>query len=356
MSWMEPGLKGKHSFRFASYDGTAWSAPGIIAEGNDFFVNWADVPSFVTHSDGTVLAHWLKKSGPSTYAYDVQLSLSKDGGAAWSVPITPHRDGTQTEHGFVSLFELTEKTFGLVWLDGREMIMAESSNHSAHGEGGMTLRSAVYSTDGRLLEEHLLDSLVCECCPTAATATHNGILVAYRDRSMREIRNIYAALYDRGTWSRPQLVFDDGWKIPGCPVNGPALATEGHTSAIAWFTAPEGNARVNLAFTNDDAVSFGKPIRVDDGKPLGRVGLILLPDGSALVVWLEYIEEGAELRGRIVSSSGAKGKSLLIAKMSADRASGYPRVARSGNRIFFAWTETGDVKNVKVAETLLQIR
>lgn len=354
LSWMEPGAKTKHAFRFASFDGSKWSAARTIAEADDYFVNWADVPSILPHSDGTLIAHWLNRSGPSTYAYDVQLSFSRDGGNGWSNPLTPHRDGTQTEHGFVSLFELPGHKVGLIWLDGRQMIMAEASDHSGHGSGGMTLRSAVFSTDGKLEEEHLIDPLVCECCPTAVTPTQDGILIAYRDRSPEEVRNIFTARLSQGKWSSPQLVFDDGWKIPGCPVNGPAFAREGNMTAIAWFTAPEGAAQVNVAFSNDAGTTFSRPLRVDGGKPLGRVGINLLPGGTALVVWLEYGDNTAELRGRLVSPTEDLQDSFLIASVSADRASGYPRVARSGRRVLFAWTETGSTKKVKVAEVLLQ--
>lgn len=60
------------------------------------------------------------KNGPGPYAYDVHISRSNDGDASWSRPLVPHRDGTATEHGFVSLFTTQDASLAAVWLDGRE--------------------------------------------------------------------------------------------------------------------------------------------------------------------------------------------------------------------------------------------
>ena len=46
---------------------------------------------------------WLEKSGSGTYAYDVRMATSKDGGRTWSKPFLLNRDGRKTEHGFVTL-------------------------------------------------------------------------------------------------------------------------------------------------------------------------------------------------------------------------------------------------------------
>ena len=34
-------------------------------------------------------------------------------------PVSPHHDGTQTEHGFASLFQAPGAGLGMVWIDGR---------------------------------------------------------------------------------------------------------------------------------------------------------------------------------------------------------------------------------------------
>src|SRR5258708_7811707 len=52
-------------------------------------------------------------------ASGIGIRQSGDGGRTWSAPLTPHRDGTATEHGFVSL-AAESGDLAAVWLDGRK--------------------------------------------------------------------------------------------------------------------------------------------------------------------------------------------------------------------------------------------
>lgn len=40
----------------------------------------------------------------------------------WTPLLTLHSDGSETEYGFTSLFQITGAGLGLVWLDGHAMI------------------------------------------------------------------------------------------------------------------------------------------------------------------------------------------------------------------------------------------
>jgi len=350
-SWLEKSADGRR-FRFAALEEDGWTAPVTIAEGDRFFANWADVPSIVALADGTLAAHWLEKSGPDTYAYDVRVRLSRDGGATWSPAVSPHTDGTPTEHGFVSMYDDPAGGLGLVWLDGRAMAGHAGGMDAMQAE--MSLRATAFDGDAPR-PETLVDGRVCECCPTTAVAVAGGIAIAYRDRAPDEVRNIAVARLADGRWSEPAHVHDDGWMIPGCPVNGPALASDGASRvALAWFTAPDDRPRVNVAFSADGARSFGDPITVDDGAPIGRVDAVLLPEGGALVSWIEQTPGGAELRVRHVAPGGARGPSARISEVNATRSSGYPRMVRAGGALVFAWTDAGDRTSVRVARAHLE--
>src|SRR5688500_16212712 len=82
LSWVERD-GARATLKFSERSGTAWSPARTVASGDDWFVNWADVPSVTRMADGTLVAHWLQKSGPGTYAYDVRLTRSKDDGKTW---------------------------------------------------------------------------------------------------------------------------------------------------------------------------------------------------------------------------------------------------------------------------------
>jgi len=201
----------------------------------------------------------------------------------------------------------------------------------------MTLRATTLAASGALGADVLVDDRVCDCCPTTAVRTARGVLVAYRDRSATEVRDISVARFEGGAWKPGGSVHADGWQIPGCPVNGPALATSGDVVALAWFTAARDEGRALVAFSRDGGATFGAPVRVDEGMPLGRVDLELLPDGSAVVVWIESSKGHAEVRARRVFDDGRRGAATVLASVGADRSSGHPRVVRSGNDLIFAW-------------------
>jgi hypothetical protein len=337
LSWIERLGEGRFSLRFATLENDAWSAPRVIAEGANWFVNWADFPSLVALPDGSLAAHWLVKSGPGTFEYDVTIARSFDGGKTWGKPFTPHRDGVKTEHGFVSLFAAPDGDLAAVWLDGREM---KSDAHDAHGHGDMTLRYVKIKRDGALADEAVLDARVCECCQTSAALTAAGPVVVYRDRSeaAQEIRDISVVRLQDGKWSRPRPVFADNWQLNGCPVNGPASAAAGRRVAVAWFTAAHNAPRVKLAFSDNAGESFGEPIAVDEGNPAGRVDVLLLDDGGALVCWLEKLPDGGAVRLRRIRPDGKREAALTVAPSGAARSNGFPQMARAGKQVTFAWT------------------
>jgi len=358
LSWLEPRTQAEgsgHRLRAARFDGAAWGEPVTVAAGDDFFANWADVPSVVEGADGELLAHWLAKLSGDTYAYGVHLARSTDGGATWQPLGLLHDDASPSEHGFVSLVPAAGGGFDAVWLDGRGMV-----GDTPPGGGTMSLRAARV-TDGVARRETLLDDRVCDCCQTAAVAIPGNdpdgrgprLLVAYRDRSPDEVRDVsllrgsldaVAADGDPtpdAAWSAPQPLHRDGWVIAGCPVNGPALAADGERVAAAWFTGADGGGRVRAALSTDGGAGFGPPLEIDAGAPLGRVGVAFAADGSgdAIVSWLGA-DGGVWLRR--VAGDGAAGAPFRLAVTSTARASGFPRLlggAAPGAGLWVAWVE-----------------
>ncbi len=349
LSWLEAQDGGVQAFKAAVLRDDGWSEPITIASGDDWFINWADFPSLLVGPGGTMAAHWLAKTPGSVYAYDVVLSVSGDGGETWTEPLSPHDDGTATEHGFVSLFP-RETGFGALWLDGREMAPggAADSGHG-HGPGGMTLRAALLDTEGRVLRGDLVDDLTCDCCQTGAAVTGAGPLVVYRDRTEGEIRDISFSAFRDGRWTAGRPVAIDGWQITACPVNGPAIDARGPDAVVGWFTgAPR--PMIRAAFWSDEEDGFLGVMDVSDDRPLGRVDAVLLADGSAVVSWLAATEtDDAEIRFRQVWRDGRQGADTVLARTAASRMSGFPQMTTSGGRLIFAWTVPGDPPVIRSA-------
>ena len=342
LTWMERLADSTYALRIASLAAgdTAWSDASTITHGKAFFVNWADFPSAIAMPDGRVAAHWLEYSGSGTYEYDVRIAQSTDGGRTWSEGIVPHRDGTKSEHGFATLYDAGRGLLGAVWLDGRKFA-GESPTRE------MTLAHTTLAGDGSLGAERLLDERICDCCQTSGAITARGPVIVYRDRSPEEIRDISIVRLVDGEWTAPRTVHEDGWHVEHCPVNGPAIDAVEEVVVVAWFTASPDTV-VNVAFSTDAGASFGAPVRVDGGRPLGRVDVELIDDESAVVTWLERGNAGTEVRLRTVARNGATGAPVVIGESADGRAAGFPRMTRQGDRLVFAWTVAGRPTSVVV--------
>lgn len=341
LSWIEKDGE-DHVLKLSRFDGGAFGEAREIARGRDWFANWADTPAVHVRADGAWIAHWLEKSAESTYAYDIRVTFSPDDGKSWSPAKTPHGDGTPTEHGFVSYFPADRQRTGMVWLDGRETGAARDGqdHHDGHGGGLMTLRTAMIESDGTIGPDRLIDESVCDCCQTASGTTELGPIVAYRNRTADEIRDIAVVRRTPDGWTEPRLVHADGWKIGGCPVNGPSLIAGGMRVVVAWFTMADDEPKVRFAISKDAGASFGPPVTRSPGTALGRVQLAWIDDGFAMS-WMEDDADGARLRIARYSLEGALQDNLVPGRLERGRVSGFPRMVAVGNRLLLAWTTSG---------------
>jgi hypothetical protein len=341
LSWIEKGDSGQVQFYYASMENDKWSAPERIAGGNDWFVNWADYPMIAVDKAGNMVAHYLAKSSTGTYSYDVNV-MYKPVGKEWIGPVIPHMDGTPTEHGFATLLPQNDGTFLLTWLDGRNTMGHEE--HEGHGGGAMTIRSAVLNMQGQLSQEMELDGRVCDCCQTAGVLTPAGPIIAYRDRTEDEIRDMAMVRWINGTWTAPVPVSIDNWNITGCPVNGPRLSAWDNTVGMAWFTAANGEPKVNVRFSQDHGATFGETHMLSN-ETVGRVDIAMVDASSAIVSWLATSDTASYIMSRRVDANGNQEKSITIAQTSSARASGFPQLTRWKNKNYFAWTHLEDERS-----------
>jgi hypothetical protein len=204
----------------------------------------------------------------------------------------------------------------------------------------MSLRTAVVRE--KIAPSEIVDERVCDCCSTTAALVGGEPLVVFRDRSQEEIRDIGIVRRQADQWSPTVPVAPDGWKIPGCPVNGPAVAVTDEDLFVAWFTAAGDSPRVQAAVSRDGGASFTEPILVDGDNPAGRVDLVSTGEGEAIVSWLASGTDNAQVKVGLLTSAGAAGKSVTVAETRSARASGFPRLERIEDHLYLIWVDVAE--------------
>ena len=345
LSWLEKQEQ-LHVFKYSKLESGQWSEPVPIASDSTWFVNWADYPMMAVNRSGNFLSHVLARSGEGKFHYDVKMFCSNNG-TEWTKSFLLNNDNKKAEHGFVTIIPYGEN-FLVTWLDGRNTIMEGIENMKGMDHGGdhgsMSLRAAILNSEGDKINEWELDNKTCDCCQTTAAITDNGPVVIYRDRSDNEIRDISITRLVNDSWTEPTPIYEDNWKIAGCPVNGPRASSIGNNLVTAWFSIVEEVAQVKVVFSSDGGGTFTQPIRIDQGKTIGRVDVLWLNDQAAVVSWME----GSEIKAVRVMRDGTVGTAINIAASSESRSSGFPQMTKSVNEIIFAWTDSQE-KTIKVA-------
>ena len=333
LSWISSKNKNKASLHFSQFKKGKWIKPQKIANGSDWFVNWADFPAHAINED-LIITSYLKKSDSGTYTYDVILNLQKLSGEKIKKDFLLNTDGVKAEHGFVSIIPNNNKGFFITWLDGRNTVEKKLDGHHKP----MTIRFAEITNTGEVINESELDEAACDCCQTSIAMTNNGPIVVYRDRSENEVRDIYTIRNINGVWEEPNPLHNDGWIINGCPVNGPKVAVNSTNLAIAWFTVFNDNPIVNVSFSKTNGDSFGIPFKLNDLDAIGRVDVAFLNNEEVIVSYMEVDDIGTYLRIKKVSVNGEISKPITISKIDGGRNTGVPQLEIINNEIFIVWT------------------
>jgi hypothetical protein len=182
------------------------------------------------------------------------------------------------------------------------------------------------ASDGTMSKTGVLDADTCTCCSTAIVKTSQGLLAAYRGHTPENIRDISLVRAAPSGWSQPRIAHADRWHIEACPVNGPHVDTHGERTALIWFTAPQDQPAVKLAFSKDGGADFASPLRIDTGNAIGRAQIVLLPENSGAAFWLEREAGAAKLMALNVGDGNTVGAPF---ELSRGANLGFPHAARA---------------------------
>jgi len=344
LSWINRQQGRRKALQFATYSlaGGWQSQPRTVAVGEALVANWADTPHMLGTPDGALWVQWLQGGKGVPSAYDTVLARSRDGGQSWTQLTQVNDDTGAAEHGFAALWADGADALGIAWLDGR----AQAGPHAKgeHGPGMMQLRANRFDLDLARGADAVVDASVCDCCQVDVAVASTGPLLAYRDRTEAEIRDIAVVRLQGGAWSTPKIVHADNWKIAGCPVNGPAIAAGKAGVVVGWYTEGGGQPTVQLALSTSGGDSFGAPVVVEQGATvLGRID-VALDATQAWVSWLREVDGAQTLMlARYTPDLSRQLQRVEVAKLTArGRASGMPKLAVDAGGAWLVWTDVID--------------
>lgn len=342
LSWISRQQGRRNALQFASYTlaGGWQSQPRTVAVGEALVANWADTPHMLVTPDGALWVQWLQVNAAGPAAYDTVLARSRDGGQSWTQLTRVNDDQGAAEHGFAALWADGADALGIAWLDGRAQgATHEGAQHA--GAGMMQLRANRFDLDLGRGVDAVVDASACDCCQVDVAVSSTGPLLAYRDRTAGEIRDIAVARLQGGAWGEPKIVHADGWKIPGCPVNGPAIAARQAGVVVGWYSEGSGQPTLQLARSDDGGSTFAAPVVVEQGATvLGRVD-VALDATQAWVSWLREVDGAQSLMlARYTPDLSRQLQRIEVAKLQArGRASGMPKLAVDASGAWLVWTD-----------------
>lgn len=313
LSWTEKDEQGLTSFclAFSKDKGKTFGDKKVIFSGKGIGNSRLMRAKVLAKKDGSLVAVFNNRPDSPAGApsggrrtSDLVYCVSKDAGATWTSPQNVDSDPAKAMRGFFDAIVLPNDEIAVFYLK-------DVANSTKHEERDLRM---VLSKNGVFQPERLIDPVVCDCCNINLLVDANGAFhVYYRDNNddIRDIAKITST--DNGaTFSKPQIVHNDGWKINGCPHSGAISSSYGKGALIAWFSGAETESGFRLV--------------TQEGKKL-----FVLSDASVKNPW---IMAGAKQAVMLWEQSQAdSGNQLVFRKINGDKVSETVAVEGSINAI-----------------------
>jgi len=301
LSWTEKDEQGLTSFclAFSKDNGKTFGDKKVIFSGKGIGNSRLMRAKVLAKKDGSLVAVFTNRPDSPAGApaggrrtSDLVYCVSKDAGTTWTSPQNVDSDPAKAMRGFFDAIVLPNDEIAVFYLK-------DVANSTKHEERDLRM---VLSKNGVFQPERLIDPVVCDCCNINLLVDANGALhVYYRDNNddIRDIAKITST--DNGaTFSKPQIVHNDGWKINGCPHSGAISSSYGKGALIAWFSGTETESGIRLV--------------TQEGKKL-----FVLDEASVKNPW---IMAGAKQAVMIWEQSQADNKNQLVfRKINGDKVS-----------------------------------
>jgi hypothetical protein len=283
----------------------------------------------------------------------IRYARSTDAGRSFSKAVTVAGDKRSGARGWHALTLGHDGAVHVAWLDGRNAAPSGAKAGRARHTHGYAKPSGTMAAAPRqdvfhaawkegAPSERPVASHVCFCCKTALATSGDRVFAAWRHIYPGSIRDIAVARStDNGvTFEKPVRVSDDGWRIAGCPDDGPSMVADGHGGIhLAWPTLVQGDTPRKAIFYSSlaEGGTFTPRLRLDSGESNPAHPQIASDEHTnTAVVW----DERAAGRRRIVLRRVSDGVAAAPENFE-DEGANYPAVAAAAGHWVVVWSAEG---------------
>jgi hypothetical protein len=246
LSWTEKDATGLSSFciAFSKDNGQTFSEKKTIFTGAGIGNSRMMRAKVLAKKDGNLVAVFTNRAdnqgGKGGRAANLVYCVSTDKGNNWTAPVSVDTDPKQgIMRGFFDAILMPNDEIAITYLK-------DVANSTKHEERDLRL---VVSKNGVMQPEKLIDAVVCDCCPVNMVIEENGALsIIYRDNN-DDIRDIakMTSTDNAYSFSKSEIVYNDGWKIQGCPHSGAISTASGYKS---WYSGENKESGIRLVAKN----------------------------------------------------------------------------------------------------------
>ncbi|ORU92661.1 MAG: hypothetical protein A6F70_03375 [Cycloclasticus sp. symbiont of Bathymodiolus heckerae] len=285
----------------------------IVAQGEIVVVTWTKFDPKTRFNSGPMLA-----------------ARSVDGGQSW-LPASAPPDWNGGSHGFIDM-AVDDKFVHAVWLDSRKaegFKKQQGVRYSRSSDGGL-------SWDKNLT----LDGHSCSCCWNKVVTDGSSAYVLYRDKNPSDLS--IGVVNEQQQWQYLNHVGSFNWMFDGCPHIGGGLDFQ-TVLGVKRLHATVGTAHpkhlgVHYLYSNDSGKSWSDIKTLGDESAI-HSDIAAHEDGRVIAVWDMMGEVGL---GNFYAESKDGGEHWSVAKLLSTKGAraSHPRIVKTKNGFFAAWTES----------------
>lgn len=327
--------------------GWQWGPPRFLdTRADKIAAEGENRPKLLFGPQGVVLVSYTQMLDKPFTGF-IRMLRSTDGGQTFAAPVTVHADRQIITHRFESVAFDAQGALHTVWIDKRDLEAAPRVGGKPSYRGAAIYRNVSLDGGATFGPDTKVADHSCECCRIALAPGADGSMRAMWRHVFEpnERDHAIAVLDAQGTPADIVRATEDGWRIDGCPHQGPALAAARDGFHAVWF---------GIRQQGPDSVPGVRYARLRaDGRPEPD-SVQLIPDARAehadiqahgprvAVVWRSTDGRQTALKAWVSTDGGRTFREQLLDRTEGDN--DFPRLVRHGDRMVVVWRQRAEVK------------